>query len=72
MYVFQPSLFMLGFILAGLWVGRFFLLLGLIGLALMALGYFQAEPLLRYWMAVVQSGTLILGGIWLHKQDLWR
>jgi hypothetical protein len=72
MYVFQPSLFMLGFILAGLWVGRFFLLLGLIGLALMALGYFQAEPLLRYWMAMVQSGTLILGGIWLHKQDLWR
>jgi hypothetical protein len=72
MYVFQPSLIMLGMILAGLWLGRFFLVLGLIGLALMAIGYLQAEPWLRVWMATVQSGTFILGGLWLHKQDLWR
>src|SRR5262249_10469052 len=31
MYAFQPSLFMLGMILAGLWLGRFFVLLGLAG-----------------------------------------
>jgi len=72
MYVFQPSLFLLGMILAGLWLGRFFLVLGLVGIALMVIGYFQPEPWLRLWMAVVQSGTLILGGVWLARNDVSR
>jgi len=72
MYAFQPSLFLLGMILVGLWLGRFFLVLGLIGIALMIIGYFQPEPWLRLWMAVVQSSTLILGGVWLSRSDLWQ
>jgi hypothetical protein len=69
-YVFQPSLWMLGMILAGLWLGRFFVILGLAGIALMLFGYVQAEPWLRLWMAAVQSGTLVLGGVWLYRHGV--
>ena len=72
MYAFQPSLFMLGMILAGLWLGRFFVVLGLAGIALTLIGYSQAEPWLRLWMAVAQSGTLVLGGVWLHRHGVAR
>ncbi|HSV23583.1 MAG TPA: hypothetical protein VLJ17_11200 [Xanthobacteraceae bacterium] len=71
-YAFQPSLYLLGIILAGLWLGRVFIILGLVGIALMLVGYLQAEPWLRLWMAVVQSGTLILGGVWLHRSGVPR
>jgi hypothetical protein len=69
---FQPSLFMLGMILAGLWLGRFFVVLGAVGTILMLAGYFQAEPWLRLWMAVIQSGTFILGGVWLYRNGVPR
>jgi hypothetical protein len=72
MYAFQPSLFMLGIILAGLWLGRFFVVLGLVGIALTLIGYFQPEPWLRWWMAAVQSGTLVLGGAWLRRHGVAR
>jgi len=71
MYAFQPSLFLLGVILLGLWLGRFFVALGLVGIALIAIGYLQPEPWLRLWMASVQSGTLILGGVWLGRKGVW-
>jgi hypothetical protein len=66
-YAFQPSLMLLGIVLAGLWLGRFFVILGLAGLALIFVGEFQGEPWLRFWMAAVQSGTLIAGGLWLRR-----
>src|SRR5262245_6692812 len=69
-YAFQPSLFLLGIILVGLWLGRFLVVLGLVGMALIAIGYFQAEPWLRVWMAAAQSGTLIIGGIWLGRSGV--
>lgn len=72
MYAFQPSLFLLGLILAGLWLGRFFIVLGLVGIAFIVIGYLQAEPWLRLWMAAVQSGTFILGGVWLGKNGVPR
>jgi len=72
MYAFQPSLFMLGMILAGLWLGRFFVILGLAGIGLMLVGSLQAEPWLRLWMAAVQSGTLMLGGVWLYRHGVAR
>ena len=71
-YAFQPSLFLLGMILAGLWLGRVFVVLGVAGIMLMLIGYFQAEPWLRVWMAAVQSGTLILCGVWLHRNGVPR
>ena len=71
-YAFQPSLVMLGMILAGLWVGRFFAALGLVGLALILIGETQSEPWLRLWMAVAQSGTLVIGGLWLRRIGIAR
>lgn len=72
MYAFQPSLFLLGIVMAGLWLGRFFIKLGCAALTLVVIGYLQDEPWLRLWMAVSQSGTLILGGIWLHRHGVAR
>jgi hypothetical protein len=72
MYAFQPSLFLLGIVLAGFWLGRFFIVLGCAGLALVVIGFLQGEPWLRLWMAVSQSGTLILGGVWLHRHGVAR
>jgi hypothetical protein len=72
LYAFQPSLYLLGIFLAGLWLGRVFVILGFVGIALMLVGYLQAEPWLRVWMALVQSGTLILGGVWLHRNGVPR
>jgi hypothetical protein len=72
MYAFQPTLFLLGIILAGLWLGRFFVILGLVGIALIAVGFLQSEPWLRLWMAAVESGTLIVGGIWLGRSGVAR
>jgi hypothetical protein len=71
-YAFQPSLVMLGMVLAGLWVGRFFVVLGLVGLALVLIGETLSEPWLRLWMAAAQSGTLIVGGLWLRRLGIPR
>jgi len=71
-YAFQPSLVMLGMVLAGLWIGRFFAALGLVGLALILVGETQREPWLQLWMAVAQSGTLIVGGLWLRRIGIAR
>jgi hypothetical protein len=70
MYGFEPSLFMLGMILAGLRLGRSLTVLGVVGIVLIFVGYLQPEPWLRLWMAVVQSGTLILGGLWLGRSGV--
>ncbi|MBV8743421.1 MAG: hypothetical protein JO134_00090 [Xanthobacteraceae bacterium] len=69
-YAFQPSLLLLGIVLAGLWIGRFLIILGLAGIALIIAGAFVPEPWLRLWMAVVESGTLIIGGLWLRRSGL--
>jgi hypothetical protein len=69
-YAFQPSLFLLGIILAGIWLGRFFVLLGLVGIALVVVGTVMPDPWMRPWMAMAQSGVLIIGGIWLARSGV--
>ena len=54
MYSFQPTLFLLGIILAGLWLGRFFVVIGLVGIALSP-SAICSQPWLRWWMAAVQA-----------------
>jgi hypothetical protein len=71
-YAFHPSLVLLGMILAGLWLGRFFIVLGIAGNALILAGEFQAEPWSRLWIAIVQSGSLIVSGVWLHRNGVPR
>jgi hypothetical protein len=71
-YAFQPSLVMLGMVLAGLWLGRFFVILGLVGAALIAVAELAPQPWLSLWMAGVQSATLIIGGLWLRRIGVAR
>ena len=59
---FQPSLAMLGMVLAGLWLERFFLVLGLVGAALIALGMLLSRPWLTLWMAVVPKPQAFIIG----------
>lgn len=69
---FWPTLFMMGFILSGLWVGRFFIVVGLIVTALTIVGFLWSGPWLGLWMAVVNGGGLIAGGIWLRRIGVSR
>ncbi|MBV8168108.1 MAG: hypothetical protein JO021_15030 [Alphaproteobacteria bacterium] len=64
---FWPNLFMLGFALAGLWLGRFYLLLGLSVNALTVVGYRYTDEWFQLWMAAVGGGGMILGGLWLRR-----
>lgn len=64
---FWPTLFMLGFVLSGLWLGRFFILCGLAVTALTLAGYFWSGAWFPLWMAVVNGGGLLAGGLWLRR-----
>ncbi len=70
--VFWPTLFMFGFVLAGLWVGQFFVACGLIVTALVVAGYLWLEPWYPLWLAVVEGGTLIVSGLWLRRIGMSR
>jgi hypothetical protein len=64
---FHPMIWMFGFVLGGIWVGRHFVALGLVGTGLILLGYFGLGTWFQLWMALVQGVTLILGGFWLRR-----
>jgi hypothetical protein len=65
--VFWPNVFMLGIVIAGLWLGRFFVVCGLSVTALSALGFFWAGDLFELWMAAVNGGGLIACGLALRR-----
>lgn len=65
---FWPMLFALGYVLAGIWVGRFFILCGIAIALLTAAGFWWSGPWFHLWMAAVDGGGLILGGLWLRRQ----
>jgi hypothetical protein len=65
--VFWPTLVMFGYVLAGMWVGRFFLYIGVAATALLLLGYYFAGDLFPLWLALVFGGGLIAGGAWLRR-----
>jgi hypothetical protein len=65
--VFWSTLFMTGYILAGLWMGRFFIVCGLVVIALVLVGYFWTGPWFLLWMSAVGGGSLIAGGLWLRR-----
>ncbi len=64
---FWASYFMLGYTLVGLWLGSAFVAIGLSISALTLVGYFYAGPWFDLWMAVVNGGGLILGGLWMRR-----
>jgi len=64
---FWPIYFMLIYTIAGLWVGRAFVAIGLGIIALTLVGYFLVGDWFDLWMAFVNGGGLILGGLWMRR-----
>ena len=68
MGTFWPIYFMLFYMLAGLWFGHAFVAIGLGITALTLIGYFFVGGCaFLLWMAVVNGGGLILGGLWMRR-----
>lgn len=64
---FWPSYFMLPYIIAGLWLGSAFVVIGTAIIALTLIGYFLAGLWFELWMALVNGGGLLLGGFWMRR-----
>lgn len=67
MDAFWPTLVMFGYCLAGLWLGRVFIVLGLSVATLVAVGYVTLGPTYPLYLAVVNGGGLILCGLWMRQ-----
>src|SRR4030088_1923450 len=65
--VFWPTYFMMVYTIVGLWIGPAFVAIGLTITALTLIGYFFAGDSFDLWMAVVNGGGLILGGLWMRR-----
>ncbi|MCP3472908.1 hypothetical protein NLM33_21570 [Bradyrhizobium sp. CCGUVB1N3] len=59
--------FMLFYALAGLWFGNAFVAIGVGITALTLIGYFYIGEAFPLWMAFVNGGGLILGGLWMRR-----
>jgi hypothetical protein len=64
---FWPLYFMLVYTIAGLWIGPAFVAIGLGITALTLVGYFFVGDWFHLWMAVVNGGGLMLGGLWMRR-----
>jgi hypothetical protein len=67
MGTFWSIYFMLVYTLVGLWVGWALVAIGLGITALTLVGYFFVGNWFEPWMAVVNGGGLILGGVWMRR-----
>jgi len=65
--VFWPTLVMFAYVLAGIWIGRFFLYLGLAAIAAILFGFYLLGDWFTLWLAIVLGGGLIAGGLWLRR-----
>ena len=65
---FWPIYFMLFYTIGGLWFGHAFVAIGLGITVLTLIGYFFVDgAAFLLWMAVVNGGGLILGGLWMRR-----
>jgi hypothetical protein len=65
---FWPIYFMLFYTIAGLWFGYAFVVIGLGITALTLIAYFFIDgAAFLLWMALVNGGGLILGGLWMRR-----
>jgi hypothetical protein len=64
---FWPIYFMLFYSIAGLWFGYAFVAIGLGITVLTLIGYFYIGEAFPLWMAFVNGGGLILGGLWMRQ-----
>ena len=67
MGTFWPIYFMLVYTIAGLWFGYAFVAIGLGITALTLIGYFFLGDAFDLWMAFVNGGGLVLGGLWMRR-----
>jgi hypothetical protein len=68
MGAFWPIYFMLFYCMAGLWFGQAFIAIGLGITALTLIGYFfVTAAAFLLWMAAVNGGGLVLGGLWMRR-----
>ncbi|MGJ4955134.1 hypothetical protein ACQR1H_05790 [Bradyrhizobium sp. HKCCYLRH2015] len=67
MGAFWPVYFMLFYGLAGLWFGAAFTVFGLCVTALTLVGYLFIGAAFPLWMAFVNGGGLVLGGLWMRR-----
>jgi len=65
--VFWPTLFMFGYCLAGLWLGRAFIALGLAVTAATVGGYLWIHAWFNLYLALVNGGGLMLCGLWMRR-----
>jgi hypothetical protein len=65
--VFWPTVVMLGYVLAGIWIGRFFLYVGIAATGLILAGYFFLGDWFTLWLAFVMGGGFLAGGLWLRR-----
>jgi hypothetical protein len=63
---FWPIYFMLVYTIAGLWFGQAFVVIGIGITVLTLIGYFYIGAF-DLWMAFVNGGGLILGGLWMRR-----
>jgi hypothetical protein len=65
---FWPIYFMLFYAIAGLWLGYAFVLIG-VGISILTLiGYlYVGGEAFSLWMAFVNGGGLLLGGLWMRR-----
>jgi hypothetical protein len=64
---FWPIYFMLVYTVVGLWFGRAFVVIGAGVTVLTLVGYFFIGHWFEPWMAVVNGGGLVLGGLWMRR-----
>ncbi len=67
MGTFWPLYFMMVYTIVGLWVGFAFVAIGLGIIALTLIGYFFVGDAFDLWMAFVNGGGLIVGGLWMRR-----
>jgi hypothetical protein len=64
---FWPIYFVMMYAIAGLWFGYAFIAIGLSVTALTLVGYVYLGSAFDLWMAFVNGGGLILGGLWMRR-----
>jgi hypothetical protein len=67
MGAFWTTYFMLFYTIAGLWFGWAFVVIGAGITVLTMVGYFLLGAWFEPWMAVVNGGGLVLGGLWMRR-----
>lgn len=64
---FWPIYFMTMYAIAGLWLGHAFVAIGLVVIALTLAGFLWLGNAFDLWMAFVNGGGLVLGGLWMRR-----